>query len=251
MKKQKRPKAAPRLAKLVEGKELIFSEVRSGVGSGTVLNQELREVLGIPYAFLTQTQFEEIKTAAGLRDSAQFELNHALRRYWRPRLETKVSPETPKSVAEAKTKLEQALSAVDSLIQNREFFNGPIEFFERTPLQQRESLERTCKSIVGALHIVQDAEERLSRGPGNPGYGPLNELIHHLDFILFKTHGVVLTRSKNRIGHGGATDTPLEYVWRVVQIANLQVAKTTVDTVLKNYIKDRDKNDRNFAERTL
>ena len=247
----KRPKVPPRKPIFVTGKELIFSEAGGGVGSGKRLNDKLRSVLGLPYAFLTEGQFQEIREKAGLRNSARFELNIALRRYWIARLDTTVSTETRESVIDAKDKLEKALFAVDSLIKNREFFNGPIEYFHRTPLQQRTALEETCQSIVGALHIVSDAAGRLARGPGNPGYGPLYDLIHHLDFILYKSLGVVLTRSKNRIPYSGATDTPSDYVWNVVKVAHLDVTKSTVDTVLKNYIKDRDENDRMFADRAI
>jgi hypothetical protein len=247
----KRPKAPPRAPEYVSGKDLVFSEVGGGIGSGRNLHEQLRKELGIPYAFLTESQFEKIRSKAGFDRNARFELNIALRRYWVSCLETKVSAETREAVNLAYDKLEEALGAIATILNNREFFNGPIEYFQHTPLEQSDVLEETMANMMRAQKIMQDAQARLARGPGQPSYGPLHELIHHLDFILFKSHGIVVSRSGNRIPHNGATDTPIEYVWSVVKVANLKVAKATVDTVLKNYIRDRDENDRMFPDRGI
>src|ERR1700674_4953512 len=102
----KRPKAPPRKPEYVTGKELILSEVRGGIGSGRGLHEKLRNELGVPYAFLTQGQFEKIQSKAGLSHHAQFELNFALRRYWISCLETNVSPETIPKINLAENALE-------------------------------------------------------------------------------------------------------------------------------------------------
>jgi hypothetical protein len=247
----KRPKPPPREPQYVSGKELILSEVGGGVGSGRGLNERLRKELGIPYAFLTESQFKEIQSKAGLSRHARYELNIALRRYWISCLETKVSAETRNTVNLAYDKLEEALGAVATILSNKEFFNGPIEHFQHTPLEQSDMLEDTMASMMRAQKIIRDAQTRLSRGPGQPSYGPLYDLIRHLDFIFYESHGIVLKRSGKRIPVNGATDTPLEYVWGVVKVANLKVARSTVDTILANYIHDRDENDRMLPDRKI
>lgn len=248
----KRPKAPPRAPEYVSGKELIRSEVGGGIGSGRGLHEKLRKELGIPYAFLTQSQFEKIKSKAGFTENVRFELNIALRRYWISYLDTNDSAPTRELVDGADEKLEEALGAIAAILNNNEqFFNGPIAFFHHTPLEQSDILEETMASMMRAQKIIQDAQKRLARGPGQPSYGPLYELIHHLDFILYRSHGIVLSRSKNRIPFNGATNTPFEYVWSVAKVANLKVSKSTVDTVLKNYIRDRDEHDRMFPDRVI
>ncbi len=251
MKKSKRPKAPPRIPKIASGIDLVRAETTSGVGSGKRLNEKLRKTFGVPYAFLTEEQWKEIQFKSGLRHTARFELNIALRRYWLERLNASISDETREAVAAAREKLNEAFETLAELVVNEEFFKGPLEFHQRSPLQQRLELEETCDSISRAQIIISAAAKRLARGRGQPSYGPLYDLIHHLDFILYKSHAVRVTRSKNRIPAVGATDTPMEYVWTVIKGANLEVSKSTVDTILRDYIKERDEHDRTFADRTI
>jgi hypothetical protein len=251
VKKSRRPKPPPRTPVTTSAAELIRAEIHSGVGSGKELNKRVKNAFGVPYAFLTEGQWKEIQSKADLRPSARFELNIALRRYWLERDKAMIDPDARTAVAEVRKKLDDALGSLVELIFNEDVFKGPVAYHQRTPLQQREQLEETCESISHALIILSDAEKRLTRNRGKPDEGPLYDLIHHLDFILYASHGVCLTRSKNRIPAGGATDTPLEYVWTVIKVANLQVARGTVDTVLRDYITDRDEHDRNFPKRAL
>jgi hypothetical protein len=248
---RKRPKPPPRTPATTTRTELGWAEIHSGVGSGKGLNEKLKNAFGVPYAFLTEGQWKEIKSKAGLRPSARFELNIALRRYWLERLKNSIAPGASDSVANVRQLLQDALHSLADLIFNEDVFKGPVAYYQRTPLQQRERLEQTCESISRAQVILSAAEKRLTRGRGQPSEGPLYDLINHLDFILYASHGICISRSKNRIPAGGATDTPFEYVWTVVQAANLQVLKNTVDTVLKRYITDRAEHDRSFPDRAL
>jgi hypothetical protein len=250
-KEPKRPKRPPRAPAATTRTELVWAEIHSGVGSGKRLNEKLKDAFGVPYAFLTEGQWREIQSKAGFRHSARFEINIALRRYWLERLETTISDETREAVASAKEKLNEAYEALAELIVNDEFFRGPLQFHQRTPLEQRLELEETCDSISHAQIILSAAAKRLARGPGQPSYGPLYDLIHHLDFILYGQHGICVTRSKNRIPAAPATDTPFEYIWTVIKVADLQVSESTVDTVLRDYITERDEHDRAFPKRAL
>jgi hypothetical protein len=250
-KKAKRPKPPPRTPATTSGAELILAEVHSGVGAGKEINKKLKNAFGVPYAFLTEKQWKEIQSKAGLRPSARFELNIALRRYWLERFNTTIDPKARDAVAEARQRLDDALGSLVGLIVNEEVFKGPVAYYQRTPLEQREELEQTCESISRASLILSAAEKRLTRGRGQPSYGPLYDLINHLDFILYASHGICVTRSKNRIPAGAATDTPAEYIWTVLKVADLQVSESTVDTVLRNYITDRDEHDRAFPKRAI
>jgi hypothetical protein len=250
-KKPKRPKPPARKPATTSEDGLVLAEVRSGVGAGNEISKKLKNAFGVPYAFLTEEQWEEIQLKAGLRPSARFELNIALRRYWLERLNASIDPKARDAVVEAKQRLNDALESLVGLIVNEAVFKGPVAYHQRTPLQQREELEQTCESISRASIILSSAEKRLTRGRGQPSYGPLYDLINHLDFILYASHGICVTRSKNRIPAGGATDTPAEYIWTVVKVADLQVSESTVDTVLRNYITDRDEHDRAFPKRAI
>jgi hypothetical protein len=247
----KRPKPPPRVPEIANRRDLARAEITSGIGSGVALNEKLRNAFGVPYAFLTEEQWKEIKSKAGLRGSARFELNIALRRYWDERLKTSIPPGAQIVIADVKQRLNDAFGSLVELILNEDVFKGPVAYHQRTPLQQREQLEETCESLARAQIILSAAEKRLTRGRGKPSEGPLYDLIHHLDFILYASHAICVTRSKNRIPAGAATDTPLEYVWTVIKVANLQVSKSTVDTVLRNYITDRDEHDRAFPKRAI
>jgi hypothetical protein len=251
MKELKKSKPPPRSRKLATGIDLVRSETTSGIGAGKHLNEKVKSAFGVPYAFLTEEEWREIQLKAGLRPSARFELNIALRRYWLERLKFSIDPKALDAVAEVKQRLDDAFASLVELILNEDVFKGPVAYHQWTPLQQREQLEETCESISRAQIILSAAEKRLTRSRGKPSEGPLYDLINHLDFILYASHGICVTRSKNRIPAGAATDTPLEYVWTVIKVANLQVSKSTVDTVLRNYITDRDEHDRAFPERAI
>jgi hypothetical protein len=251
IKKQKRVKPPSRTPETPNEHDLLRAQITSGVASGKRLNKKLKDAFGVPYSFLTELQWEEIRSKAGFRHSARFEINIALRRYWLERLDKTISDETRKAVTETTKKLRDAFEALFDLISNDEFFRGPVVYHQVSPLRQRQELEETCDSISHAQVILSAAAKRLARGPGQPSFGPLYDLIHHLDFILHAQHNIRLTRSNNRIPVGGATDTPIEYVWTVIKLAHLQVSKSTVDTVLKDYITERDEHDRHFPERQI
>jgi hypothetical protein len=251
IKKQKRVKPLPRTPEIPNEHDLWRAQITSGVASGKRLNKKLQDAFGVPYAYLTELQWQEIRSKAGFRHSARFEINIALRRYWLERLDKKISDETRKAVTETTKQLKTAFEALVELILNEEFFKGPAAYHQISPLQQRQELEETCDSISRAQIILSSAAKRLARGPGQPSYGPLYDLIHHLDFILHAQHSIRLTRSSNRIQFGGATDTPLEYIWTVIKVADLQVSKSTVDTVLRDYITERDEHDRHFPDRQI
>jgi hypothetical protein len=246
----KRSKQPPRPPVHTSEEDLINAEIHSGIGSGKGLNEKIQKVFGIPYAFLTEEQWQEIKSKAGLRPSARFELNIALRRYWLGILDKTVSPDTLSAVGEARERLQAAYEALVRVMTNGEFYKGPVAFHERSPLQKRLAMEETCESIFRTQRILTSAVEGLASGAG-PAHGHLYDLIHHLDFILYKTHGVYVSRSANKIPVGGATHSPKEYVQAVVEVANLRVPWSTVDSVLRDYIKDRGSHDRSFPNRSL
>jgi hypothetical protein len=246
----KRPKPPSRPPATTSETDLVWAEIHSGIGSGRGLNEKIQSTFGIPYAFLTEEQWKEIASKAGLRDSAHFELNIALRRYWLGIIDKTISPETLSAVAEARKRLQAAFDALAEVMTNDEFYKGPVAYHQRSPLQQRLALEATCESIYRTQTILAVASERLASGPG-PAYSHLYDLIHHLDFILYKTHGIYVSRSENKIPVGGATHSPKEYVQAVVEAANLNVPWSTVETVLKDYIKDRGSHDRSFPKRSL
>lgn len=251
MTKSKRPKSPPREPEAMSADDLIKAQITSGVGSGRRLNAQLKKELGIPYSFLSDRQWKEIQSKTKFRPSARFELNIALRRYWTERLNTSVTAGAKGAIAESRTKLEAARKSIFDLIQE-DIFKGPVEFYQSTPLEQRKELEGFCASISRADMILASLEKRHTRGSGRPSYGPLYDLVHHLDFILYTQHGKRVTRSNKRmIRDDPETTTSKQYIWMVIRIADLQVAEATVDTVLKDYIRDRDEHDRALPNRMI
>lgn len=236
---------------MTSGLDLVLSEAAAGEGRRKAINERVQRELGIPYAFLTESQWSEISKKTGLPHSARFELNIALRRYWQIYLDEKISDTASKRAETTVGQLKGAMQSLSEVLLDGDVFKGSVKFYSRTPLQQRAVLEKACAAMLRACQVLEEAKKRHKRRAGAPSYGPLYDLIHHLDFILFKSVGVKLTRSRNRIPSGASTDTPLEYVWTVIQRANLEVQKSTVDTILRDYLKDRDEHDRHFPDRMI
>ena len=107
-KKSKRPKRPARKPVTTSADELVLAEVRSGVGAGKEISKKLKSAFGVPYAFLTEEQWKEIQSKAGLRPSARFELNIALRRYWLERSNASIDPKARDAVVEARQRLDDA-----------------------------------------------------------------------------------------------------------------------------------------------
>ena len=160
-KKPKRPKPPARKAATTSEDELVFAEVRSGVGAGKEISKKLKNAFGVPYAFLTEEQWEEIQLKAGLRPSARFELNIALRRYWLERLNASIDPKARDAVVEAKQRLDDALESLVGLIVNEGVFKGPVAVLSayaspatrRTGADLREYIARVINPIFGRKKI--------------------------------------------------------------------------------------------------
>ncbi|MDA9515065.1 hypothetical protein XI04_18660 [Bradyrhizobium sp. CCBAU 11430] len=252
IKRSKQPKAPPREPEAMSEDDLVKAQITSGVASGRKLNARLEQALGIPYAYLTEHQWNEIQSKTKFRTSARFELNIALRRYWTERLDKSAAPNAKKEITESRSKLEAARQSLLKLIIQEDVFKGRVAHCQISPLEQRKELEAFCERISGADIILASLEKRHTRGRGQPSYGPVYDLIHHLDYIFYAQHGQRITRSEKRmIRDDPATVTSKHYVWMMMQIADRQIAEATVDTVLRDYIMDRDKHDRPFPKRMI
>src|ERR1700739_1763793 len=66
-----------------EGIPLLLAQSAAGEGRNDRFNKKLQKHLGVLYAYITEAQWNEIQSGAGLPHTARFEINWALRRYWR------------------------------------------------------------------------------------------------------------------------------------------------------------------------
>ena len=246
MKKTKQVKKQPRTPERPDENELARAKVFGGY-IDPELSSQIEEKFGIPNTFLTEKQWDEISIISGLPLEARFEINIALKRYWYSYWEETVSPETHTEIARVHGLLEDALLSLAQLTKNPDLFKGQIIHFDQSAIEQRIALERTCDTILPALRILSNAQDRLASGRGAKSYGPLYELIHHLDFVFYKCLGTKLRRSDKKIPSPLASGSPKQFVWIVLQAANLQVAESTMDTILRDYIHDRDKHGREYG----
>jgi hypothetical protein len=228
------------------GEDLDKAYVTGGYNNPKI-SAEIEKKFGIPVPFLTERQWTEIENASGLPVHARFEINIALKRYWYSHLTQKVSPATVPEIKAVVQLLENVGLRLATLAENEDLFKGQIIHFDRSAIDQRENLEGTCASIFNAIGILSNSLSRLKRRRGNPSFGPLYELIHHLDFVLYKCLGEKLENSKKRIPSLSTVGTHQSFVWKVVEVANLKVSSSTVDTVLKNYCNDRDRRRREYG----
>jgi hypothetical protein len=237
-----------RVAKsLDEGsEEFRWSQGFSG-SEDAAFESELKKRFEIVYTFLSEEQWEEVSSIAGLPLHARFEVNIALKRYWYAYLNESVSPDTLPEIENVHSSLESALNGLLTLSRNPDLFKGQIIHFDRSAIEQREMLEGTVKSILRAMWLLENAERRLTKGKGARAYGPLYELIHRLDFIMYKCVGGQLKNSDKKIQSPMASGSPKEFVRAILKIAHLQVKDTTVDTMLKRYVNDRDRQGREYG----
>ena len=246
MKRIKRVKQPPRNPERPGPLAMLYAETTSGTGYAKILNAELDQRFGIPLSFLTENQWEKIYLISGLPMHARFEVNIALRRYWIARLEETIAPHTKEDLRKAKAALEASLRALTPLTRNEDIYKGNIVHFETSAMEQTALLEKCMIAQMQTLEMIKNAEDRLKRSRGRPRYGQLYDLIHHLDFVLYTCLGVNVTRSKNRIPSPAAERSSMDYVIAVLEIADRHVTPSTIDTVLKGYITDREKHGREF-----
>lgn len=244
--KKRRPRKS-RDAELATDDDLIKARATGG-SNQELLSLQLKENFGVPYSFLTEGQWDRIKTLSGLLEHARFEINIALRRYWYARLNQKVSPDTIREIGEARTQVQNVIPLLLELSDNEDLFKGEIVHFDQSAIEQRLEIKRTCERLDRIDTLFANAEARLARGRGGESYGPIYGLIHHLDWILYSELGVTFRRSDLKIPSLAATGSPRELLWAIVKIAHLKITENTLDTVLRDYIKDRGEHDREFNQ---
>ena len=244
----RKPKARGIRREPVMADETQIMRSKAAGGGSELLNQKVKNKFGIPFSFLLDAQWDEIVQITGLHIAARFEINIALRRYWDDRIKLKVDPETIERVVDARDALEKAIDELVPLLDEEELYKGRIIHFEQSAAEQNLRLERCVETMARTEGLLSRVQARLekSRKPGNEGYGRLYELIHHLDNILHHFLGVNITRSSNRIPSPMASGTSLDFVIAVLQIADLNVTRSTIDTILRDYIKNRAKHGNGF-----
>jgi hypothetical protein len=213
----------------------------------TPFSKQIKEKFEIPFAFLTEAQWDDIKKASGLRYYVRAEINIALQKYWSERLSDSDAEKLNEKISTAKYNLGEAIPSVNTLLHDKAMFHGMPESYERTFAEQRLDLEMSLEWMVRADNILSDAQKRLSRPPGRqPIYGRLYDLVHRLDFILGEHTFGEIDRSKKVIP--GGKSTSLEFVWLVIQAADRHVSKDRVQNVVARYIKDRRRSERKVRE---
>jgi hypothetical protein len=230
-------------------RDLIIAEGAAGPTGRrkTAFSKKVKAKLEIPFAFLTEGQWEEISKATGLRYYVRAEINIALQKYWGERLSDSDAAELNEKISNARFDLGEAIPAVNALLHDRAMFHDMPESYERTFAEQRLDLEMALEWMARADTILSDAEKRLTRPRGRqPIYGQLYDLVHRLDFILWEYAGREVDRSKKLIQ--GGTITPLEFVWLVAQAADRHVSKARVENVVAQYITDRRRSEQKERE---
>ncbi len=225
----------------------------SGIGSGEEWNQRVQEALGISLAYLTEPQWKEIQQISRFSRSARFEINIALRRYWDERIKNLPNSASRRAVEETKSKLGESLRAVQELLLTKQgplkkkaaLFGGIAANQDQSALDDRLALEGAVLAIQRAVTMLSIAEERIDR-PNKAG--PLWDLIHHLDYILWKEHRFYVSRSEKRMFDNPSSGSAQEYIRAVVKVANPDIG-ATVDAELQSYITHRgDINRRAYQE---
>lgn len=202
---------------------------------------ELRLLFGILRTRLTDAEWDNIKSLSGFEDAARTTIDSALRDYWEGLIHQTVDPETKKDIAKARTLIPRLVVALLELSENPDLFKGRVLYFDKSIAEQREQLMFAAHTLDKADDILGMAEERIEHGPGRKGYGPLQELVSKLDELLFEQHNTTLKRSTNRMSDRSKC-TGLEYVIEIARIAYPTVADATVDTALKEHIKQKGTN---------
>jgi len=214
--------------------ELLLSEAASGIPLARKTSEDLRRVLGNPFAFVTEAEWAEIQEVSELPVAARFEINAVLRRYWNALIDETIDPNIG-------VQLRSTIKSVEALIVDLNTLDLHADIAKKTTSEEiadLDQLTKTCDALADCYHVLARAEERLYRGRGRTGYGPLIPLIGDLDKVLMEFTGSHLTLSSNRMEHGG--HTPEDYVWAVCKIAHLKVTKATIRTRLAEYLRQRD-----------
>jgi hypothetical protein len=127
---------------------------------------------------LTNSQWEEISKATGLRYYVRAEINIALQKYWSERLSENETTALDVKLETVKGDLREAILGVNELAQSGAIFRGLAASHERSFAEQRLDLEMSLEWMADADRILSDAKRRLARGKGKPRkYGQLYDLI--------------------------------------------------------------------------
>lgn len=215
-------------------KELLDAELAGETHEE--LGSEVEELLGIPQVFLTDAQWDALNKWTRLSSQIRVEINLALRRYWHTVTNQRIAPDTLTQIGDARKTLSALTSSLLQLSDNPDLFKRQIIYFDRSAIEQRKILLETCSQLDRADDILSIAEERLNTKPEGPPFAAVYELIHRLDWVLSSHLGIALTRSNNQ--HIGQLNTR-DFVIEVVKAADLKIKDSTIDTVIRDYISDR------------
>lgn len=244
--KKKVRKKATRVARRPEGDDVVKASVAGGYNDSK-LTAEIEKKFGIPIPFLSEEQWEKVSALSGLPVQARFEINIALKRYWYAHLTQTTSPKTAPEIESVCALLEKSGLRLSALASNQDLFKGQILHFDKSAIEQREILEQTCEQIFRAIGVLENCQRRLKRGRGNPSYGPLYELVHHLDFVFYKCLGQKLANSKKPSPAVSTAVNHQKFISSVLEVANLKVAGSTIDKILKSYVNDRDRSGHEYG----
>jgi hypothetical protein len=133
------------------------------------------------------------------------------------------------------------VDAFFQVLEDDDAFEGPLEYHHRpSPLEYRLTLKKTYHAMCEAKPILVHLRKRLTRGRGGPRYGSLRSYSSpRLHFVQINWCPFGSVKPPNIAQLHQKTVAPKEWQWSVVKIANLNVKKGTVETILAEYVKDR------------
>jgi hypothetical protein len=205
---------------------------------GSYSESQTTQILRLLMEGISAQEWKEISRLSGLAEHRRFELNQGIRIYWDSKLEERRDPETKDQIKETRKCVKELDALLEKLQLNPDFYNGVFPFYDASPMEQRESLEKGYIALLELDRTLAKAEIRLSRNAGRPTFGPIYTFIRFLDVILASEPGK-FALTANKMNPDRSANSKAMAVIKIVQIAEPKVKQSAIEDILKRYVRRR------------
>ena len=191
--------------------------------SGKYTEKELTKIAHRLEQGISETEWANLRDRYKLPDEGREFIDHLTATYWDWRIDHSVAKGLGPKVEQARAQAQRLADSLPKLLNDRDFFKGVYAYYNLSPSEQAQFLEKTVAQLHSLDRLLSDAIKRIAE----PAHRPSHRAIWHTLRIL-----------SNLLAALGRPldDSPESIAYPIILGADPKVTKAMLTSVLKEFV---------------
>jgi hypothetical protein len=133
---------------------------------GSYSDAQITKMTRLRIEGLNQREWSTLHRQYDLPDEARFSIDLTISGYWKFRVDNSISKELPSKIDDVAAHLNKLTGKLADLRADPDFFKGVFAYYNPSPTEQAETIDRTLDSLDKVHRLLDQARVRI-RGPKN------------------------------------------------------------------------------------